>query len=73
MDDPSRRTTLGAYGSFRIKTQLAWDYSIPKLLDVYRTVLPSSAAKRAIPEKAEIALHRPLASLPGTASSRSND
>jgi len=42
MDDPGRRMALGASGSARIKTQLAWEYSIPKLLSVYKAVLPSA-------------------------------
>lgn len=50
MDDPERRKALGVTGSGRIKTQLAWEYSIPNLLSVYKTVLP--AAK--IPEPAAL-------------------
>ena len=42
MDDPDRRLALGATGSDRIKTQLAWEYSIPNLLSVYRNVLPAA-------------------------------
>ena len=58
MDDPDRRKALGATGSGRIKTQLAWEYSIPNLLSVYKAVLPAAgifeiAAPRAeVPEKA---------------------
>lgn len=44
MDDARRRVTLGMIGSRRIKNQLAWDYSVPNLLQVYRLVLPSVAA-----------------------------
>jgi len=40
MDDPRRRAALGAFGPRRIRTQLAWDYSIPNLLRAYRQVLP---------------------------------
>jgi glycosyltransferase involved in cell wall biosynthesis len=43
MDDPPRRVSLGMIGSRRIKTQLAWDYSVPHLLHAYRTVLPLAA------------------------------
>jgi glycosyltransferase involved in cell wall biosynthesis len=39
MDDPRRREILASFGRRRIETELAWDYSIPKLLEVYRTVL----------------------------------
>lgn len=42
MDAPERRMALGATGSGRIKTRLAWDYSVPNLLSVYRTVLPEA-------------------------------
>jgi glycosyltransferase involved in cell wall biosynthesis len=42
MDDPERRIALGTTGSGRIKTQLAWEYSIPNLLSAYRTVLPDA-------------------------------
>src|SRR5207253_2655091 len=42
MDDPNRRMALGAYGRCRIQTQLAWEYSIPNLLSVYREVLPAA-------------------------------
>jgi len=48
MDDPERRLALGTAGSGRIKTQLAWEYSIPNLLSVYSTVLPTAK----IPESA---------------------
>jgi glycosyltransferase involved in cell wall biosynthesis len=43
MDDPQRRVSLGMIGSRRIKTQLAWDYSVPNLLHAYRKVLPPEA------------------------------
>lgn len=42
MDDPDRRLTLGVSGSRRIKTQLAWEYSVPNLLSVYKAVLPAA-------------------------------
>ena len=42
MDDPDRRMALGATGSGRIKTQLAWEYSVPNLLSVYNSVLPAA-------------------------------
>lgn len=41
MDDPRQRACLGAYGARRMKTHLAWEYSVPNLLKVYRTVLPT--------------------------------
>src|SRR5437016_12604039 len=39
MDDPNRRMALGAYGRYRIQTQLARAYSLTKLLSVYRAGL----------------------------------
>ena len=42
MDDPSRRMALGTCGSRRIKTQLAWEYSIPNLLAAYGKILPAA-------------------------------
>ena len=44
MDDPSLRMALGAYGRERIKSQLAWEYSVPNLLSVYQKVLPAAGA-----------------------------
>ncbi|HKV64644.1 MAG TPA: glycosyltransferase family 4 protein [Candidatus Acidoferrum sp.] len=43
MDDPARRKKLGLLGRQRMETALAWQYSIPKLLQVYRAVLPAPA------------------------------
>src|SRR5438105_8242189 len=42
MGDPARREALGAFGRERIKTPLAWEYSIPNLLAAYRKILPAS-------------------------------
>jgi glycosyltransferase involved in cell wall biosynthesis len=38
MDDPRRREALGMYGRRRFEAELAWEYSIPKLLEAYQTV-----------------------------------
>jgi glycosyltransferase involved in cell wall biosynthesis len=46
MDDPLRRERLGAFGKQRIKNELAWDFSVPKLLAVYRRVLPLLACSQ---------------------------
>lgn len=46
MDDPDRRMALGAHGKGRVQTQLAWEYSVPNLLSVYRKVLPAAGAAR---------------------------
>jgi len=35
MDDPALRSELGQRGRHRIRKQLAWQYSVPKLLDSY--------------------------------------
>jgi len=43
MDDPARRKKMGLLGRQRMETELAWQYSIPKLLQVYRAVLPARA------------------------------
>ena len=46
MDDPQRRLTMGSFGRNRIETELAWSHSLPKLLEVYRRVLPGRLAQR---------------------------
>ena len=43
MDDPARRKKMGFLGRQRMETELAWQYSVPKLLQVYRAVLPVPA------------------------------
>jgi glycosyltransferase involved in cell wall biosynthesis len=64
MDDPAKRKAMGAFGRQRIETQLAWHYSIPNLLAVYRKVLPKSvvAEHRAVPQQNAVR--------PGTVGSR---
>jgi glycosyltransferase involved in cell wall biosynthesis len=69
MDDPCRRVYLGAIGIRRIKTQLAWDYSIPNLLQVYQTVLPAALN----PERAVSPDWSKQASFEGTSDWRSVD
>lgn len=54
MDDPHRRMALGAIGSGRIKTQLAWDYSIPNLLFAYKAVLPAAGISEIAATGAEV-------------------
>jgi hypothetical protein len=46
MDDPRMRSVMGACGRHRIETALAWRYSVPNLLEVYRKVLPSAILAR---------------------------
>jgi glycosyltransferase involved in cell wall biosynthesis len=36
MDNPEKRREMGTAGRRRVETELAWQYSVPKLLDVYR-------------------------------------
>jgi len=40
MDDPRRREALGALGRRRFEAELAWEYSVPKLLKAYQVILP---------------------------------
>lgn len=54
MDDPDRRMALGTTGSGRIKTQLAWEYSVPNLLSVYRAVLPEAKIPQAETPEPEV-------------------
>jgi len=46
MDDPERRKKMGLLGRRRVETELAWQYSIPKLLEAYRAILPAPAGSR---------------------------
>jgi glycosyltransferase involved in cell wall biosynthesis len=55
MDNPRRREALAASGLRRFQAELAWEYSVPKLLEAYRTVLSGGCdAKEAIRRGAEI-------------------
>lgn len=44
MDDPERRRAIGQLGRERIETELAWDYSVPRLLAAYHALLSAGAA-----------------------------
>jgi glycosyltransferase involved in cell wall biosynthesis len=69
MDDPLRRVALAAFGRRRIKTQLAWDFSIPNLLAAYRAVLPApTASRRPVSQRAEIEIRPQPPPLARTAS-----
>ena len=35
MDDPLRRKKMGAFGRARVENEIAWEYSIPALINVY--------------------------------------
>ena len=47
MDDPTRREAMGQLGHMRMETQLAWDFSVPHLLQAYYA-LSAPAAARAV-------------------------
>jgi len=40
MDDPLRRQALSELGRRRFETDLAWEYSVAKLLEAYQKILP---------------------------------
>ncbi len=44
MDDPARRRAMGQLGLGRMETELAWDFSIPRLLEAYRAVFQRRSA-----------------------------
>jgi glycosyltransferase involved in cell wall biosynthesis len=73
MDDARSRVALGVFGSRRIKSQLAWDYSVPHLLNAYRLILPPEADSRhQASQGAKIKVQRqslPFAETPGYKSS----
>jgi glycosyltransferase involved in cell wall biosynthesis len=49
MDDAERRNAMGSFGRQRAASALAWSYSVPALLHVYRTVTTAPAlANRAL-------------------------
>jgi glycosyltransferase involved in cell wall biosynthesis len=74
MDDPKRRVSLGVFGSRRIKTQLAWDYSVPHLLRTYRLVLPAAAlSKRDTSEDPRLAAKSHSSAFAQTQGYRSGD
>ena len=35
MDDPGRRKKMGAFGRARVENEIAWEYSVPHLINVY--------------------------------------
>jgi glycosyltransferase involved in cell wall biosynthesis len=42
IDDAPRRRSMGAAGRHRVEDQLAWQYSVPKLLDAYSSLYSDS-------------------------------
>ena len=74
VDDPRRRVALGVFGRHRIKTQLAWEYSIPNLLGAYGLVLPLAAhSKRQLSHDAMIAIQPQTSSFAQTRNYKSGD
>lgn len=74
MDDPRRRVALGVFGCWRIKTELAWDYSVPHLLAAYRQVLPAAANfKRQVTQETEIKVQPQSSPLSQTVSYKAGD
>lgn len=45
MDEPARREAMGALGRHRVETELAWQYSVPHLLDAYQTLVDGAGAE----------------------------
>jgi glycosyltransferase involved in cell wall biosynthesis len=43
LDDPERRTTMGAIGRSRVESGLAWHHQIPTLLKAYDTAMRPGA------------------------------
>ena len=74
VDDPRRRAALGVFGRHRIKTQLAWEYSIPNLLHAYGLVLPLAAhSKRQLSHDAMIAIQPQTSSFAQTRNYKAGD
>jgi len=57
MNKPDMRRTLGAIGQKRIREQLAWQYSVPHLLNAYSTCLGERTAEL---RTAELELNREI-------------
>jgi glycosyltransferase involved in cell wall biosynthesis len=45
LDDPERRTTMGAIGRQRVEAGLAWHHQIPRLLEAYSVAMKSGRAR----------------------------
>ena len=54
MDDPLRRQAQGELGRRRFETNLAWEYSVPKLLEAYQKILPGPRRTARIIKEREI-------------------
>ena len=65
MDDAALRKAMGVFGRHRVETKLAWQYSVPFLLEAYRKILPQNS----VPNRAIVADERKLYS-PASASTQ---
>jgi glycosyltransferase involved in cell wall biosynthesis len=52
LDDPERRSRMGALGRSRIEAGLAWHHQIPRLLEAYETAMTSGEARANSPDNA---------------------
>lgn len=52
LDDPERRSRMGALGRSRIEAGLAWHHQIPRLLEAYETAMTSGEARANSPGNA---------------------
>ena len=49
LDDPERRSRMARVGRERLEQQLAWEHSVPVLLDAYESLLGPRTAPRSMP------------------------
>ncbi|HYE17405.1 MAG TPA: glycosyltransferase family 4 protein [Tepidisphaeraceae bacterium] len=47
LDNPTLRRQMGEYGRRRVEEKLAWQYSVPVLLDAYETLFSGKIVRRA--------------------------
>jgi glycosyltransferase involved in cell wall biosynthesis len=52
LDDPVRRSAMGAIGMARVRQQLAWEYSVPELLRAYEHGLGMAPSQPRAPAEA---------------------
>ncbi|MDZ4698874.1 MAG: glycosyltransferase family 4 protein [Rhodothermales bacterium] len=51
MDDPAARSAMGAAGLERVKSELAWEFSAPRLVSVYDRLFHSLTYSRPLPSR----------------------
>jgi glycosyltransferase involved in cell wall biosynthesis len=54
MDDPARRTAMGAYGQQRVEAELTWRHSVPHLLRAYEKTLGPALYSRHRPREQQV-------------------